>query len=108
MEPEGLIVNFNHSRASVELRWNAPFTFMPQFPILNYTANVEYSETHTKSIYINGTETKWSISLNETEICTCKRICISLKARNLIGESPETGKSCVDIVRGRYIIIASL
>lgn len=105
MEPEELIVNYNRSRASVDLRWNAPFTFMPQFPILNYMASVECfgSTKHTNSIDINGTETKWSILLNESEICTCTRICISLKARNVIGDSSETSQSCVDIVRGRYI-----
>lgn len=103
MEPEELIVSYNRSRASVDLRWNAPFTFMPQFPILNYTASVECfgSTKHTNSIDINGTETKWSILLNESEICTCTRICISLKARNVIGDSSETSQSCVDTVRGR-------
>lgn len=56
-----------------------------------------------ETININGTGNKYVLALNKSEICTYKRLCITLTARNSIGYSPEASESCTDIVRGNDI-----
>ena len=112
MAPGDLEVHYNSAEAMVALHWSRPFTHLPQFPILSYTADLEYDKfdataSKTETIDINGAETNYSIHLNESDVCTCKRLCISLRARNEIGYGSGTKKSCIDIKRGMYMCISS-
>ena len=105
MKPDGLDVNYDSVDTTVWLHWKTPFTHLPKFPILSYTADVEYfslnrSSVKTKSIQIGGTETDYSIMLDESDICIIKEVCVSLRARNGIGYSSTTSRFCVMIDRG--------
>ena len=109
MAPDDLVVHYNSTETTVALHWSRPFTHMPNFPILGYTVDLEYykfdvTASKTATIDINGAETNYLIHLNESEVCTSKRLCITLRARNGIGYSSRTKNNCIDIKRGMYII----
>ena len=104
LKPDGLKVLFVED--TVKLSWNTPFTYMPQFPILNYMADVEFftldrNTWKTESIYIPGTETNFLFPLKESDICTSNRLCVSLRATNQIGYSPNTSITCITMERGK-------
>ena len=112
MVPGDLEVQYNNTEATVALHWSRPFTHLPQFPILNYTAYLKYykfdvTAPKTETIDINGTATNYLIHLNESEICSSKRLCISLRANNGIGYGFETKKRCIDIKRGMCTYVCS-
>jgi hypothetical protein len=107
MAPDDLVVHYNSTESTVALHWNRPFTHMPNFPILSYTVDLEYykfdvTASKTATIDIKGMETNYLIHLNESEVCTSKRLCISLRARNGIGYSSRTKKNCIDIKREHH------
>lgn len=106
LTPDGVNISYNIVDTSIMLQWKEPFTHLPEFPILYYTANVEYwgmDQTFLKidSLNISGTRTELSFQLNDNEVCNSDRICISLIATNNIGDSRETSVTCTVIERGK-------
>jgi hypothetical protein len=105
LRPGNLKVTYDKLRHSVELKWSEPFTHLPQFPILGYQAHVELFAMEDQSIFkrravdINDTVSAYSVSLDESEICSSSRVCISLRAINQIGYGEETKTACTNIER---------
>lgn len=109
MIPFGVVAGYDRDSTAVNVNWSEPFTYLPQFPILHYLAEIEYL-THDHDIFkrdrmvIKGVDTTFSLALNETELCSSKQICISLRAVNEIGYSKETETTCANIERGKAML----
>jgi hypothetical protein len=52
-----------------------------------------------RTVDINDTVSAYSVALDESEICSSSRVCISLKAINQIGYGEETTTACTNIER---------
>ena len=53
-----------------------------------------------RAVDINDTVSAYSVSLDESEICSSSRVCIGLRAINQIGYGEETKTACTNIERG--------
>ena len=107
LKPDGLKVSFDKYSSAVLMEWKEPFTHLPQFPILGYLMELQYlSADHTvlktETLAVSGAETKFSQALNESDLCSSSRVCVTLRAWNKIGESHETKSNCTNIERGRH------
>ena len=106
LRPDGLEVSYKKYSGVLVMEWKEPFTHLPQFPILSYQAQLQYlaadqSTLKRQTVIIEGAEAKFSLVMNESELCSSSRVCVRLRARNGIGYSQETETTCTNIERGK-------